>query len=822
MGARVERELERLAVEGAQVLMDGVCSAEWRGVRDGFVEWFSRNGQGAFAEDLRRLAGRTERHEDGDMVERRWRAYVRSTLVQAVGTERATDELRALIAEFTLAAKPDPDAAPESCTTNTVSGSTVTGSVIQAANIGSVTTNSHAAPPPSDHFDFRGSTFNGPVTGAQYNHPYGTVSLPDPANWPTTASADPIGLGVHRTRRFGGEPLLPPYVARDVEERLVDLLVESQISGGLIVVTGEPLSGKTRTAWEAVARTLPPQTRVYAPSPGMDLRRLPDALRDREGVYVVWLDELEGHLSEQGLDSGLLTQLSDLKVTVMATMNDEVYDAHRFGGGRASRLLGRAETVGLTRDWSEDELGRLLGQHAEGSALLTDAVNWRGDHSVTEYLAVGPELRDLWSRAARPGSPHPQGHLLVRAAIDFARCGVTRNVPSAMLEDACGRYGIDAFAAAGRESAEEAFTWAAEQRRGVTGLLVRGGGREFWRKCETETWRAYGSLVADVMRDDSWPPVPDEFWHFVVEETRDDSEVIRSVWRAAHPVFAPRAEDGDPEALRMMGLLSEAVYGEEAALVWFRRAVEAGRDELAGRLGKTLFERGEVKDALPYLQIAAEKYSDRDCARLLGQAHRALAEQWLRTAADRGDGNAAHQLGDMLFGSGDTTESLQWYAEANEAGHEAVTTSIGRLLLFRQNVEAAEAWLRRGAARGDPQALYDLAFFLDRLGGHDTEVEHIYRRAMAAGYPAAPANLGKFLSRTGAVQEGEELLRQAADQGSGEAAYWLWKLLKERGGEPVEADEWLRRAAEQGHYYAKKLLGRLPTPPSDPPATVKE
>ncbi|MGW9247794.1 hypothetical protein [Streptomyces badius] len=72
--------------------------------------------------------------------------------------------------------------------------------------------------------------------------------LPPVADWPRLDAADPIAFGVRRTRRIGDEPPLPPYVLRDSDAVLGERVRTAAGSGGLVLVTGEPLSGKSRTA----------------------------------------------------------------------------------------------------------------------------------------------------------------------------------------------------------------------------------------------------------------------------------------------------------------------------------------------------------------------------------------------------------------------------------------------------------------------------------------------------------------------------------------------------------------------------------------------
>ncbi|MCE0446993.1 hypothetical protein LT493_28325 [Streptomyces tricolor] len=196
---------------------------------------------------------------------------------------------------------------------------------------------------------------------------------------------------------------------------------------GLVLLLGEPYAGTSYTAWHAV-RSLESH-RVYAPDPGADLRPLAAALRGSPGRYVVWLDGLTDHLGPGRLDLPLLGRLNDLGAVVLATMRPAEYYRRRAGTAPGDRVVAAARTVELRREWSEAELAR-LSAHDDPRAY--PAYLWSGREGVGSYFAVGHLLFDEWRRAGTR-QEHPLGRLLVRAAVDVARCGVTGAVPAELL-----------------------------------------------------------------------------------------------------------------------------------------------------------------------------------------------------------------------------------------------------------------------------------------------------------------------------------------------------------------------------------------------------
>ncbi|MFG3118730.1 tetratricopeptide repeat protein [Streptomyces sp. NPDC048197] len=631
----------------------------------------------------------------------RWQASLRGLLEQH---PEAAGELRALCEELSDASAGRP--APR--VRNSVTGGSA-GHLIQAETINSLT--------------FQASSF--------------PAALPDPDGWPRAEDVDPVALGVRPTHRIPALPPLPPYVLRDRDDTLIAAVTRAREAGGLVLVLGEPFAGKSRTALEAMAQGLA-GFRVFAPARGADLRGLPALLQGRPGRYVLWLDDLDGHLGDAaggggggGLEPRLLSQLTALGVTVLATMREDAYDEHRHTPH--GRVLDLATVIELAREWSPAERARLAHRAGRtGDPRLVDALCSSGPEGVAAYLTLGPLLWDEWWRARR-ADRHPRGHALVRAALDLARCGLRGPLPMDLLVKAHEGYadvtGMD------REAVPDAQAWARERRHGLLRFLVRGTG---------DTWRVAPFLLEAAERHETLPPVDGRIWRFALAVARtDDTYDYPAIAAAAREAFRRAAEAGDGTALHNLGLVAESLGERAEAEEWFRRAADAGRPESAGRLGRMLADRGEGKAAEPYLELAAEA-GDAEAATLLGKLLRERAERWLGVGKEGGSVEAAYLWGDLRLAAGDDNGAFGSYYDAIRAGCAEAAGRWASMLLLWNDRGTAEVWLRRAADSGDEQAAQRLRDHFDAVSPVDSTDLELQEDA-EEGSALAAANLGIFL-----------------------------------------------------------------------------
>ncbi|MDX3750502.1 hypothetical protein [Streptomyces sp. AK08-02] len=634
--------MDQLAAEGAETLVAGLKSADWERVRDWFAEWFDQRGQDECVHALRALRGPAEFADTEKAI---WRDRLSEALADAWDLDGA-DELASVLEELSLPPTGD-DASAAQRTPAPVSVPAPVPVPVPASVPAS-------APDPvvqGDRFDFQGITVNGQFVGVQHvrqvqevrqsdgDAPKGAPRSPS-ADWPVAEDMDPRDYGVRPTRRDRGLPLLPPYVARDADPAVNSALEQAASEGGLVVVRGEAFVGKSRTALAAMAEVLP-GVRVFAPARRENLRQLPALLGSLSGERcALWLDDLDGHLGDGGLEPRLLTQLRAQGVVVVATMSEDTYD--EFRRSSRGRVLDLAHIVELPREWSHAERQRAL--EAE-DPRLKEAGRRSGAEGVAGYLAVGPMLWEEWQRARR-ADRHPRGYALVRAAVDLALCGLRGPLSQDLLVKV--HEGYEAVADIEREPVEDALAWAEEERHGVLRMLRRSG---------ANAWEASPCLVDTASHDETFPAVDVAVWGVALEVARANSAYdFVVVVEGARRAFGAAADAGDVRAMFELGVLEESLGDWEAAESWFRRAVKAGEPEAAGKLGRLLVGKGEEREAEPFLETAA-RAGDFGAAHLLGLVLRDRGLWWLGIASDSRDPAKVRELllllrGDQEFGRG--------------------------------------------------------------------------------------------------------------------------------------------------------------------------
>jgi TPR repeat protein len=548
--------------------------------------------------------------------------------------------------------------------------------------------------------------------------------------------SDPYQVGVHAAAWLADvsdAPQAPPYVPRTIDSDLDKSLRQN----GLVLLVGSSTAGKSRSAFEAMRRCWPDRLLLVPVDRDalVKLKRLQIQLPD----CVIWLDELDRYLGDEGMTAILLDWLSGPEhgqVVIVATMRASTWEAYARDHvmHRVERdVVQRARRIRLDRRLDDTERAR-ASAHADDPRIAR-ALASLDRYGLAEYLAAGPALLERLLNAV--DEVQPVGVAIVRAAVDWQRAGLRRPAPTSEVERLHSTY----LPYGDRRIREpEAFalgmTWATERIYGTASLLIE----------ELDGNIAFDYVVDYFSRRDKEYPIPDRTWHLLLQHVTSPEEesslgltayfcgqvkVAEELWRRA-------AENGHSGAAHNLAVLLEERGMAQSAQYWYRDAAKTGHAGAAYSLGAILERQQELDEA----------------------------EYWYRLAAESGHIAAAYSLALLFTRTGHFEYATPWYRRAAVGGHAEAAFTLGHLLRDQADVEASESWYRRSAEAGHTGAAYELGVLLTQRGIVG-EAEFWYRRAAEEGHPGAAQSLADLLMEHGKEEEAAWYLRMAGRESVG-------------------------------------------------------
>ncbi|MGQ0617805.1 MAG: hypothetical protein ACT4PW_12580 [Acidimicrobiia bacterium] len=657
-----------------------------------------------------------------------------------------------------------------------------------------------------------------------------------------------------RSDEAGGA--VPVYVERSADQTLdtaVAVAFDPARPPGwhrLIVVSGPPTAGKTRTLLERLvagsrsAGIDPPV--AWISRPGVGTRPLAEFVRDLGGTggpaagpdpgvpLVVVLDDIHFHLADAG-DAVVLDDLHALThdphrhVVVVGTcltaglkLTPDTRLAHTVEPKTAIRL--HANAVPLSASLNPAEMGGLWARHPE---LVGTRREIR--HLSEKFAGV----RRLTERVGAARLTFPLAAALMDAALDWWLIRPGRSVPLDKLGPFVERYQAQTTAQPfDPDDLDQAVAWATMRPGGRRALLYPnlpgqpsgyrlddGVAGRLTRQRRLPVWLA--DLPAGVLEPADMLAIG------TLAYLDSDGRGAAAWWGAA-------ADLGAGDAMFNLALLAEegSGTGDRAAEIeaWYRRAAGAGILDAVNRLASLLAAQGRVDGtdgAEPWWRRAAADGEVRAMANLGNllasrdrDDDRAEAETWWRAAAGLGHADAMANLALLAAQRGrlDGEDGAEtWWRAAAGLGHAGAMANLGVVAAQRGRLDGddgAEAWWRNAARLGHAEAMFNLGRLMDDASSRTPEGRSWYRQAASLGHAGAMYNLGAVLRAAGQVEgdDGAEFWwRAAAGRGHADAAFGVGALCQQRG--QIDGDDgaefWWRAAAALGHAGAMFNLGLL-------------
>ncbi|ONI53607.1 MULTISPECIES: hypothetical protein [Streptomyces] len=628
--------------------------------------------------------------------------------------------------------------------------------------------------------------------------------------------------------------VLPEYIARSHDYELRDLLKDAASGEDpvLVVLSGSSCTGKTRTAYEAVAACLGDWSLAY-PKDADSLYRLlaADALGPRT---VLWLDEVQELLASRGGEAAAAALRRRLErpepLVIVATLwpnhrrrlTDRptgVQDRHP----QARALLAAARVITIPAVFDGSELGRL---HESADGSLAVAARTTGDGSITQTLAGGPALIQWYEQA--DGARDCYAKAVVTAAMDARRLGHTSPLPLALLEAAAPGYLTDTQRAAAPTGwFETALAFARTRIKDVVaalgdvphdhGMGARSG------VCRLADYLDHYARTA---RRKRFPPF--SFWQAVEHHAATAADLYelatsaerRGRLRLAATLLRRAADAGHGPAWEtIVTMMAYRGLTDEAETV-ARSVLRRGDPEPMLALAWTL---GEVGDPAETDRLVREAATTRQASALTSLAtvlpHGPEAEEVLTEAVALGDPEAPFLLAELRRDAGDLADQERLLWQGASAGDLNARGELVRLKYRTDDWDEAERLARLFAEHGDGFQLALLALERDR-GGYRSEAERLAWAVVEladqhvldpAKRPWQGGTFAAVITLTGLhgddEAEVERILHRLTEFRNPHT--WAVAARCQESRHPSRAEALHRRAAERGDLYALERLAMM-------------
>lgn len=421
--------------------------------------------------------------------------------------------------------------------------------------------------------------------------------------------ARPRLLGVHAAITIDGAPgELPLYVSRDLDVPLHHALTDATGHGGLILLVGDALTGKSRSLYQALYSAFPDRWLIQPTS----AKACEDLVGEAASGTVVWLGSLQHHLDGPvPLQVGVVRDLIAAGLVLVATLWQREHsnrvaapsfrEPDRHANDRA--VIALAQVIDVASAFSPAEQQRAAVLADEDPRLQRALAH--SDAGVTQLLAAGPELIRRWDHAP---SDQCYGKAVITAILDARRVGTHGFMTRKFLEAAAPAYLAPAEqAAAPADWLDQALDYATTKILGASAVLT---------PVDAGMGMIAGYVVAGYIYQHAVvrrraTPLPTAAWDAIVEHHHhnDTLRLADNASRRGHHKHAETlyrtAGDGPSAQCELAAFLAQHEAQDEALAI-LQPLVEAGDTTAASVMAEILLFLDRFDDATEMMHRLTE------------------------------------------------------------------------------------------------------------------------------------------------------------------------------------------------------------------------
>jgi tetratricopeptide (TPR) repeat protein len=515
---------------------------------------------------------------------------------------------------------------------------------------------------------------------------------------------------------------LPPYVRRKHDDAL-DAAVAQALAGysKLVVLVGEPSTGKTRACWEAVQSLGQVQNgwRLWHP---IDPTK-PEAMLEDLGRIgprtVIWLNDAQHYLLTPSSDLGervaaglreLLRSPERGPVLVLGTLWPEHW-ATLIEGPSAQRqdlhAQARALIVGMSvrvpDEFSESDL-EALRELSTGDTRLAAALTHSQDRKITQFIAGVPVLMERFFNAPAAAQA------LIEVAMDARRLGHGLYLTQSFLETALPDYlTSQQWDALSEDWLEQILGYVSASSVGVGGALTRVPPRPTEPASGQVRYRLADFLEQFGRHNRRWIFPPRSFWDSAVRYARTPDDWYLLGRSAEHSGRLRHAADLYQQAF-------DADHPRATTALMFLRD-QTGDHDGADALARMATDSDKVAESLKRSRQAREWAQQDRLKESLPLTITQAVEDEFQRGADAGNPFALQLLSFVREQKGDfaTAAALAERAVNALKEHKTDILNTGALLQLARcrasagNFDNAKHLVMQAVDSGNPFALNELA-----------------------------------------------------------------------------------------------------------------